>query len=75
MESVLMSVLEFLNSMSGAAATIAVVLEFVFRMIPTKKPLSICHVISKVMRMVGDILLTVATLLDKILPQKVEETK
>lgn len=58
-----------LNSVWGSAATIAVVLEFIFRMIPTQKPLSILHVIGAVAKKLGEILIQLGDLLDKVLPQ------
>lgn len=47
-------------------------LEFVFRLSPTQKPLSIAHVVGAVVRKSGEILVKLADLLDKLLPQKLK---
>jgi hypothetical protein len=48
-------------------------LETVFRLLPTKKPLSILHIVSGAARKLGDLLKAVADLLDKVLPQNTPE--
>lgn len=72
-----MEILEqILKALAGAEAQamiIAVVLEFIFRLIPTKKPLSIAHVIAKGAKVIGEVLVKIANLLDKVLPQAVKE--
>ena len=72
MENILNQVINFLSNALGSSATIAVVLEFVFRMLPTEKPLSTLHVISKSIRLIADVLLKIAELSDKVLPQKLK---
>ena len=73
MEELFEKAMQLLQSAEGASLTIAMVLEFAFRMIPSKKPLSLLHVIAGVSKHLGDFLLKLAKLLDKILPQKVND--
>jgi hypothetical protein len=56
-----------------ALATIAVVLEFAFRLLKTKKPLSIAWLVVDGLVLVASGLTKVAALLDKVLPQRVKE--
>lgn len=65
----------FLMSAEGAAMTVALVLEFVFRMIPSEKPLSVLHLAAGIMKKAGAILSKAGDLLDKILPQKIAAPK
>ena len=65
-------VLAFVLSASGMSATVAVVIEFVLRLIPSEKPISILHVVAGFVRKLGDVSLAAASLLDKILPQKLK---
>lgn len=64
--------LKALASVEGMTGTLIVVLEFVFRLLPTKKPLSIMHIVASVVRGVAAILTKLSALLDKILPQNSE---
>lgn len=64
--------MEFLSSAEGATATVAIVLEFVFRLVRTDKPLSLLVVIADGMEKVGKILVKGSELLDKVLPQKLK---
>lgn len=73
MEEIILKVSEFLSSAMGASATVAVVLEFAFRLLPSQKPLSILHIAGKMARAVGEILVKVADLSDKILPQEIKK--
>ena len=54
------------------SSIIAVVLEFIFRLIPSKKPVSIAWLIRDGIEIVAKILGSVAELLDKILPQRLK---
>jgi hypothetical protein len=80
---VLDSVLKVLASAEGAALTIAVVLEFVFRLVPSKKPLSmlyagaaLLHVLAEIMEKCSLLARRAGALLDKVLPQvSAEEAK
>lgn len=73
MEEFFAKVMEFLSSAEGSSMTIALVLDFVFRMVPTKKPLSVLHLVAKGAGMVGEALVKFAKLADSVLPQKVKE--
>jgi hypothetical protein len=73
MEEFLSKCLEFLASAEGSAATIAVVLDFALRMMPSKKPLGVVHMVAKMIGMVGKVLVKVSEISDKVLPQKVKE--
>jgi hypothetical protein len=64
--------LNFLLSAEGSAATVAVVFEFVLRLIPSAKPLSVLYLVAKIVSKVGEILVFVGKFLDKILPQKLK---
>lgn len=65
--------LEFLTSAEGMAATLAIVLEFVFRLIPTKKPLSVLRIAATAVKGLAAIFTKLDALLDKIVPQNAEE--
>ena len=55
----------------GAAATIAVVLEFVFHLIPTKAPLGWAWIIANLCTALSGFFQAIANFLDKILPQNI----
>lgn len=59
-----------LASAEGASATIAVVVEFILRVVPSKKPMSIAHAVSAAVRTVARVAEKLADVLDKVLPQK-----
>ena len=63
------TILGWLASAMGVSATIAVVLELLFRLVPTKAPLSWAHLIGAVAKKVGAIMVALGDLLDKVLPQ------
>lgn len=65
-------VLSFLSSAEGASLTIAMVVEFVLRMVKTEKPKSILYGIAYAVKKSGEVLTKVGNLLDKILPQKLK---
>jgi hypothetical protein len=67
------NILNALGSVEGMSATLIVVSEFVFRLLPTKKPLSVLSVVAKVFNGLGAIFSKAGSLLDKILPQNSEE--
>lgn len=73
MEELFVKVMEALASVEAAAVTVALVLDFVFRMIPSKEPLSVLHVVAKGARLLGEALIKVAEISDKVLPQKTKE--
>jgi|LakMenEpi03Aug12_release.lakeMendotaPanAssembly.Ray.scaffolds.fasta_scaffold21525_5 hypothetical protein len=72
MEQVLDQVSAFLSSALGSSATIAIVLEFVWRLVPSEKPKSVLHLISFVAKKLSEILAKIAELSDKVLPQKLK---
>lgn len=73
---ILEAVLAFLGSINGAAvATIAIVLEFAFRMIKSEKPLGILHAVAAIIKKLAAVLTKIAELSDKVLPQKVEKSE
>jgi hypothetical protein len=73
MEDLFSKALEFLASVEGSALSIALVLEFVFRLIPSKKPLSILFFIASFLQKLGHFFIKVGEFLDKVLPQKLEK--
>lgn len=73
MEDLFSKAMEFLLSIEGAVATIAIVLEFVFRMFKSAKPLSIAYLIADGFKMAGELFGKFGGMLDKVLPQRTEE--
>lgn len=65
-------ILEVLGSLEGQGAVLAIVLEFALRLIPSDKPRSILLVVAKVCEMGASVLGKVASLLNKIIPQKLK---
>jgi hypothetical protein len=72
MEELFAKIMEVLSSVSGASATIAIVLEFAFRLIPSEKPKSIIYLIASAAKSLGGILIKAGELLDKVLPQTIK---
>lgn len=72
MEDLFVKIFEALSSIEGSAVTIALVFEFVFRMFPSKKPLSFLYALAYILKKSGEISIKVGELLDKILPQKLK---
>ena len=66
-------ILAGIGSVAAQSAVIGVVLEFALRLIPSKRPLSILHVVGGVAKKAGAICLAIGDLLDKVLPQKLKE--
>lgn len=60
------------ENLLGASATIAIVLEFAFRLIKTEKPLSILHLVAGVAKKLADGFKLLGDFLDKVLPQKLK---
>ena len=65
-------IVALLNSAQGQSVVIAMVLEFALRLIPSEKPLSIAHVIANAAKKIGNILVSIGNLLDKVLPQNLK---
>jgi hypothetical protein len=74
-DEAVLKVEESIGSMSAASGVIALGLELMFRLIPSEKPLSIAHLAVKVLKAVCKVTEQLATLLDKVLPQNLKETK
>lgn len=64
--------MEFLTGHEGMVATLAVVVEFVLRLIPSEKPKSIIYLVAAVVKSAGAVLSKIGEILDKILPQKLK---
>lgn len=73
MDELFAKLMEALSSVEGSVVTVALVLDFAFRMIPSKKPLSVLHVIAKGAGMVGEVLVRTAKLADSVLPQNIKK--
>ena len=63
-------IMVFLDSAIVQAGIIGVVVEYIFRLFPTQKPLSIAHLIGGWVGKVGLVLVKLGDFLDKVLPQK-----
>jgi hypothetical protein len=72
MEVIIERCLSFLASAEGASATIAIVLEFAFRMFPSDKPRGLIHMVAKIAKGIGNVLIKFSELSDKVLPQKLK---
>jgi hypothetical protein len=70
MEDLFNQIMGYLNSAMGLSATIAMVLEFVLRLIPTQKPASILYMVAGGAKMLGTLFGKLGEFLDKVLPQK-----
>lgn len=71
-------ILSFLESIDASSiGVIAIVAEFVLRLIPSKKPLSIIRTVTGTLSLVGKIFVKTSSLLDKIflLAEKKPEAK
>lgn len=75
MEALFNQIMGYLGSAMGMSATIAMVLEFVLRLIPTQKPASILYMAAGAVKMLGAIFQKLGEFLDKVLPQKLAEPK
>lgn len=64
--------LELLTSAEGASVTIAIVLEVVFRLFPSEKPLGVIIAIAEVIKGVGEVLIKLSSLINKVIPQKIK---
>jgi len=65
--------LEFLASVSGPSiATVAIVLEFAFRLVKTEKPRSILIMAADIMGAAGKVLSKASEILGKVIPQRLK---
>lgn len=72
MDQILDQALAVLNSASGQVFIIGGVIDFVLRLIPSERPLSVIHAIAGASKKIGEVLVKFGTLLDKVLPQKLK---
>jgi hypothetical protein len=72
MEQVIEQALALISSAEGASIAIALVLEVVFRLIPSEKPLGIIIAVASIAKGVGQVLIKFSELLNKVIPQKVK---
>ena len=70
LQSVINSISEFMTG--GVFATVVIVLEMVMRMVKTDKPMSIIYIVSGFLKKSSELLSLIASLLDKVLPQRVK---
>lgn len=68
-------VLALLESAAGASVAITLIVEFAFRFVKTKKPLSLIRTISATIRYVAHLVIKVLDFVDKVLPQNVVESE
>jgi hypothetical protein len=64
------SILSYLSGAEGMVATLAIVVEFVLRLVPSEKPRSIAYAVGGFVKVIGAVFTKLGELLDKILPQK-----
>jgi hypothetical protein len=72
MEHFFEKALSLVSSAEGAAITIALILDFVFRLIPSEKPKSVIYMVAKGIKMSGELLTKLGSFLDKVLGQKIK---
>lgn len=72
MEHVLDQALVILSKGEAQALIIAGILDFILRLIPSQKPLGVMYLIADGAKKVGEILVKLGGLLDKILPQRLK---
>lgn len=59
----------------SGAFVVAGMIDFVLRMIPSEKPIGVMHLISGIVMASGKLLMKLAALMDKVLPQKLSAPK
>jgi hypothetical protein len=62
----------FLFTIEGSMATIGIVMEILFRFIPSEKPMGILILVASSLKGVGEILVKTSVILDKVIPQKIK---
>jgi hypothetical protein len=72
MEEIFNKAMEFLLSVEGASVTIAIILDFAFRLIPSDKPKSVIYLVAEVIKKSGEFLVKLGQILDKVLGQKIK---
>ena len=72
MEEIFNKAMGFLLSVEGASVTIAIILDFAFRLIPSDKPKSVIYLVAEVVKKSGEFLVKLGQILDKVLGQKIK---
>jgi hypothetical protein len=72
MEQFFEKALSLVSSAEGAAITVALILDFAFRLIPSEKPKSVIYMVAKAIKMSGELLTKLGSFLDKVLGQKLK---
>lgn len=72
MNELIVKALEFLTSAEGASVTIAIVLEVVFRLFPSEKPIGVILSVAAIIKGIGEVLIKLSNLVNKVIPQKVK---
>jgi hypothetical protein len=72
MEQIFNKAMDFLLSVEGASVTIAIILDFAFRLIPSDKPKSVIYLVAEVIKKSGEFLVKLGQILDKVLGQKIK---
>jgi hypothetical protein len=72
MEEIFNKAMDFLLSVEGASVTIAIILDFAFRLIPSDKPKSVIYLVAEVVKKSGEFLVKLGQILDKVLGQKIK---
>ena len=75
MDEIISKLVEFFGHAGAQAGVLAVVVEFLLRMVKSDKPLSIAYAVARLFRGVGLVATKAAEFLDRILPQKLKEPK
>jgi len=72
MEEIFLTIAEYLSQADSAAATILIILEVAFRLIPSEKPRSVLIMIAKVAELSGKAIVKLSEVLNKVVPQKLK---
>lgn len=72
MNEIILKALDFLTSVEGASVTIAIVLEVVFRLFPSEKPIGVILSVAAIIKGVGEILIKFSGIVNKVIPQKLK---
>jgi hypothetical protein len=73
-DETVMKIEDAMGSLEAASGAMALIIEFVLRLIPSEKPLSFAHLGVKALRAVCKVSERIADFLDRVLPQNVKET-
>lgn len=72
MEEIFLKIAEYLSQADNASATILIILEVAFRLVPSEKPRSILIMIAKGAELSGKALVKLSEVLNKVIPQKLK---